>query len=201
MLLHDGLLDCRIWDEQFGVLSECYGTVRYDRRGYGRSEPSSGEFSQVGDLRTLLGALSVKQAHLIGASSGGGIAVDFALKYPESVRSLVLAGPSLSGYRDSEEKQRRIADIFSAARREGIFGWREMWLDYPSWAPDVKHTSARRKIEKLLVTAFHNCFDNPRSRARREPPALGRLSEIRVPALVVVGERDDLDNHAMRRSG
>jgi len=197
VLLHDGLLDCRIWDEQFGVLSERYRTIRYDRRGYGRSEPSSDVFSQVEDLRALSDALGVGQAHLVGASSGGGIAVDFALKYAESVRSLVLIGPSLSGYRESEEKRRRVAEIFSAARREGISGWREMWLDLPSWAPDVKHTAARQKVEALLVAAFHNFFENPRNRARQGPPAIGRLSEIRVPTLVVVGERDDPDNQAI----
>lgn len=197
LLLHDGLLDCRIWDEQFGVFSERYRTIRYDRRGYGRSEPSSNEFSQVEDLRVFLEPLGAGQAHLIGASSGGGIAVDFALEYPESVRSLILVGPSLSGYRDSEEKQRRVADIFSAARREGVSGWREMWLDYTSWAPDIKHATARRKIETLLTTAFHSFFDNPWNRARQEPPALERLPEIKVPTLVVIGERDDSDNHAI----
>ena len=123
--------------------------------------------------------------------------MDFALKYSESVRSLILVGPSLSGYRDSEEKQRRVANIFSAARREGVSGWQEMWLDYPSWAPDREHATARRKIETLLIAAFHNFFGNPRNRARQEPPALGRLSEISVPALIVIGGRNDPDNHAI----
>ena len=72
VLLHDGLLDCRIWDEQFGVFSECYRTIRYGRRGYSRSEPSSGEFTQVEDLHALSSSLGAGQAHLIGASSGGG---------------------------------------------------------------------------------------------------------------------------------
>ena len=37
-LLHDGLVDCRVWDEQISFFAEHYQVIRYDRRGYGRSE-------------------------------------------------------------------------------------------------------------------------------------------------------------------
>ena len=72
VLLHHGLLDCRIWDDQFEVFSESYETTRYDRRGYGRSRSLSGGFSHLEDLRALLGFLDMGQAHLLGASNGAG---------------------------------------------------------------------------------------------------------------------------------
>ena len=197
VLLHDGLLDSRVWDEQFEIFSESYETIRYDRRGYGRSRSPSSEFSHVEDLRALLGFLGVGRTHLLGASNGGRIAVDFALQYPGMVRSMILVAPNLSGYRISSEMQRSVSAIFSVAREEGISRWQEMWLDDPFWAPDKKHTAVRRKIETLLVTAFHNFFDNPLRPARQEPPAVGRLSEIKVPTLIVIGERDAPDNHAI----
>jgi hypothetical protein len=52
------------------------------------------------------------------------------------VRCLILSGPALSGYRDSEEKQWRISDIFSEAKGEGVSRWQELWLDHPFWALD-----------------------------------------------------------------
>ena len=47
VLLHDGLLDSRVWDKLFEIFSESYETIRYDRRGYGRSRSPSSEFSLV----------------------------------------------------------------------------------------------------------------------------------------------------------
>lgn len=103
VLLYDGLLDRRVRDEQFEAFPEGYETTRYDRRGYGGSRSPSGEFSHVEELRALLGFLGVEWAHLLGASNGGRVSVDFTLGYPRMVRSVILAAPNLSGYRISEE--------------------------------------------------------------------------------------------------
>ena len=103
VLLHDGLLDCRVWDDQFKALSEAYRVVRYDMRGHGRSEMPASELSHVEDLHGLLGFLEVERAHLLGLSNGGRISLDFSLAYPEMVESTILVGSSLSGYHFSEE--------------------------------------------------------------------------------------------------
>lgn len=85
-------------------------------------------------------------------------------------------------------------------REEGLSRWQQVWLDVPFWAPDEKHVAARRKAETLLVTAFHNFFGNPMGQARPEPPTVGRLSEIRIPTLIFIGERDVPDNRAIANS-
>jgi len=197
VLLHDGLLDGRSWDYQFEAFSESYKTIRYDVRGHGGSERPDGEFSHVDDLHALLGFLDVERAHLLGASNGGRIAVDFALENLGMVSSLILVGPSLSGYRFSDEKRRRISDIFSAAREEDPQKWAEMWLNDPFWAPDRKHTAARRRLQKLLIEAFYSFSRASGSRERQDCAATEKLSEINAPTLIMIGERDDPDNHAI----
>ena len=150
VLLHDGLLDSRVWDEQFEIFFESYETIRYDRRGYGSSRSPDGEFSHVEDLRALLGFLGVGRTHLLGASNRGRIAVDFALQDPRMARSLILVAPNLSGYRISSEMQQRVSDIFSVAWEEGVSRWQEMWLDDPLWPLWV----SRHLCSRLSLTIF-----------------------------------------------
>ena len=197
VLLHDGLLDARVWDDQFEAFSRRYQTIRYDARGRGRSERPDGEFSHVDDLHALLEFLHVYRAHLLGASNGGRIAVDFALEDPTMVSSLILVGPSLRGYHFSEEKLRRISEIFSAAREHGEQKWVEMWLEDPFWAPNWSRITAPRRLRELLIEAFHGLSRAPGSCERQDFAATERLTEIYAPTLVIIGERDDPDNHAI----
>lgn len=70
-----------------------YQVMVYDQRGCGRSEAVTGEYTYaeaVEDLRVLIAARGVKQAHLLGHSFGGTIAVKFAEQHPEMVSSIVL---------------------------------------------------------------------------------------------------------------
>lgn len=195
VLLHDGLLDRRIWDEQFGVFSRRFRTVRYDRRGHGRSESPDGEFSHVDDLHALLDFLGVGRAHLVGASNGGRISVDFALAYPGMVCSLVLVGSALSGYPMSEERRRSVSEIFSVAREGNAEKWADAWLDDPYWAPSRGRTVARRKLRTLLARSLRDFLRSPHE--NRIISAVPRLSEIGAPTLVIVGGRDSSDNQAI----
>jgi 3-oxoadipate enol-lactonase len=54
VLLHDGLLDRRVWDDQFATFARRYRSIRYDRRGYGKSSGPDQSFSDVSDLYRLL---------------------------------------------------------------------------------------------------------------------------------------------------
>jgi pimeloyl-ACP methyl ester carboxylesterase len=65
--------------------------IRYDMRGYGKSEPVEGEFSHLSDLDLLLETLGIYEPIVImGCSMGGGLAMDFALTYPSKVKALVM---------------------------------------------------------------------------------------------------------------
>jgi pimeloyl-ACP methyl ester carboxylesterase len=74
VLLHDGLLDRRVWDYQVEAFTQEFRVVRYDRRGYGGSAAPRKGFSDVEDLHCLLGHLGISKVWLMGASNGGRIA-------------------------------------------------------------------------------------------------------------------------------
>ena len=105
--------------QQFVAFARLYRTIRYDRRGYGKSSRPNRPFSDVSDLYRLLRHLGINEAYLLGISNGGKVALEFALEHPGMVAALMLVGPSLGGYRPSDEKQRRISEILSVARERG----------------------------------------------------------------------------------
>src|SRR5277367_5156697 len=92
VLLHDGLLHSVTWDAVWKPLCMKYHTVRYDRRGYGRSEAPKSQFVPAEDLFEVLSHLKIEHAVVVGSSSGGALAIDFALAHPEMVDGLFLIG-------------------------------------------------------------------------------------------------------------
>src|SRR4051812_40671751 len=57
VLVHAGIADCRMWDEQVDAFAEHHRVIRYDLRGFGRSDMPPGPFAHHDDLRGLLRAL------------------------------------------------------------------------------------------------------------------------------------------------
>src|SRR6266404_9752599 len=103
VLLHDGLLSSVTWDEVWEPLATKHKVIRYDRRGYGRSELPSSSYSSVEDLRELLTHLKVQHAVTVGSSSGGALAIDFAIAHPQTIDGLFLIGPVLHGMQYTDD--------------------------------------------------------------------------------------------------
>ena len=197
VLLHDGLLDRRVWDGQFEAFSRLYLTVRYDRRGYGRSSTPSRPFSDVSDLHRLLQRLKIDEACLVGVSSGGKVALEFVLEHPEMVRDMVLIGPGLDGYRPSEEKKRRVTAILAVARQRGVGAGVEAWMEDPFYPPAGHKTAAREKVRRLMAENLPRLLSVPNLRTGRSFPVIAALPKIVTPTLILVGEREDRDNLAI----
>lgn len=143
VLLHDGLLDRRVWDDQFAAFARLCRTIRYDRRGYGNSSAPNRPFSDISDLHRLLLCLGTDKACLLGMFNGGKVALEFALDYPGMVAALVLVGPNLGGYRPSKEKQRRVSEILSVARERGTEAGVEAWMEDSFYPPSKERPTAR----------------------------------------------------------
>ena len=88
--LSDNLL---YWESIASTLKKDFCVVRLDLRGHGQSPLGDGEISidtYVDDLKDILDELNIKKANLIGFSLGGAVALEFAVKYPDFVSSMVL---------------------------------------------------------------------------------------------------------------
>jgi pimeloyl-ACP methyl ester carboxylesterase len=188
-LLNGGGLDSRMWDDQFAAFAELYRVVRYDYRGSGRSEAATQKYSHLEDLAALLDFLKVEIAVLVGASAGGALALDYTLAFPKRVRGLVLASPGLSGYPLSEATRERVAGMLAAAREGNALEFAKKVLDDPHFIPAAENPAAREKARQILIDNIER-FRAEDLAQPPERPAAGRLAEISIPALILLGGRD-----------
>ncbi|MFL0266795.1 alpha/beta fold hydrolase [Candidatus Clostridium radicumherbarum] len=177
VLLHSGLTDLRQWDDQFNFFVKYFKVIRYDIRGFGKSDKPKELFSHSEDLKELFDYLGIMKAHLVGVSMGGSIAIDFTLQYPELVKSLVLSGSSLNGYNiieDDASKQRSLAVMSIAKRDENFNESVEFMLDNPMWRQSKPN--AHQRLKKMFTdTSLEWALEDTEKKVN--PPASERLSE------------------------
>ena len=194
LLLHAGIADSRMWDDQFPVFAQHYRTIRYDLRGYGQTRWDSGTFATYEDPVALFRALGVQKAHVIGISYGSKIALDFTLAHPELVASLVLVAPSAGGEEPSEQIRHFAQEEDALVEKGDLAGATELnvrlWVDGPHRTPDQVNSSVRQRVYEMQYHAFTVPMPEVIDEQELEPPAITRLAEVRVPTLVIVGDLD-----------
>ena len=90
LLLHAGIADSRMWQNQMDALGRRFFLIAPDQRGYGQSPIPNGPFSYHEDVAALIEGLDHDAVWLVGASFGGRVAIKFAVKYPEKLKGLIL---------------------------------------------------------------------------------------------------------------
>jgi pimeloyl-ACP methyl ester carboxylesterase len=190
VLIHGGLVDRRMWDDQFWVLARHYRVIRYDLRGFGKSAPVTANFAPVDDLTELLKFLKVRRATIVGLSFGGQVATDFTLQSPEVVDRLVLVSSSLRGYQGPPNQSARA--IYQAAEIVGMKRAIDMWLDDPLFATGKNDPRFERRMRQMLADNYKYWGPTPTHFGLIWPktPSIDRLGEIKAPTLVITGAED-----------
>jgi pimeloyl-ACP methyl ester carboxylesterase len=195
VLVHSGIADSRMWDDQWQPFSQHFQVVRYDLRGFGRSAPLAGEFSHPADLLALLDFLAISQAYLLGCSKGGSIVLDFTLLHPQRVAGMVLVTSSPGGFSFEGETPPQWDDLV-AAFKQGDFDRTaelevQIWVDGPHRTPEQVDPVLRARIQAMDRIALANEAQGLGTELPLEPSAASRLGEINVPALILYGDLDD----------
>lgn len=198
VLLHAGIADCRQWDDQIEALAQRYRVIRYDHRGWGRSDTPAGPVAFHEDLYGLLRALGIERAHVLGISMGGTMAIDFALTHPNMVDTLMLVGSWLSGFpTEASPAEAAVWVAFEEALRERDFDRAnqlevDLKLAGIYRTPDQVDPLVREHLLRIHREAFDRLTEREHMRPwlKPEPPAAARLNELRVPTLVVYGDLD-----------
>jgi 3-oxoadipate enol-lactonase len=197
VLIHAGIADSRMWDDQFELFAQRYRVVRYDLRGYGKSEVPPGLYALRDDLYALLTFLGISKAYLIGVSMGGGLAVDFALEHPDMVASLIPVCAGLGGFEQSatETEIAYWAEIVAAEKAGDSERVNEMevhlWVDGLGRTPEQVNPTVRQRVREMNGLALARETEASQAQPQRlDPPAVGRLAEIHVPTLVIIGDQD-----------
>ncbi len=195
VLIHAGVANLRMWDEQVKALRDAYRVIRYDTRGFGATETDAVEFSNRADVAALLDHLGDSSAHIVGLSRGGSIALDFALEYPDRVRSLIVAAGGISGYELPDEADASVFEepekLLEAKDWEGISEWETAyWADGPGQPKDRVDPALRARVHEWILTNYQAQKEEGTPQPL-DPPAVGRLSELRAPLLVIIGTLDE----------
>lgn len=194
LLIHAGVADHRMWDQQFAVFAQHYRTIRYDLRPYGQSQLPVGLFADYEDPAALLQHLGVETAHVIGASFGGAVALDFALAHPAMVDSLILVAPAMGGYPPSEEIQLFGKEEKAMLERGDVEGATElnlrMWVDGPLRTPEQVNPLVRQRVHDMQYQAFMAVIPEGIEEIALDPPAVERLAELHIPTFILVGDHD-----------
>lgn len=149
-----------------GELAQKYRVIAFDNRGAGRTDKPDMPYSiemMADDTAGLLNAIGIEQAHVMGISMGGRIAVDLTLRYPKLVRSLMLVSTFVSWFPLNQSGLRHRLML-------NLPFLRKMGKKYPQ--PDYAFLHQRN--------------------ASRNYDASDRLHEIHVPTLILHGKKDTL---------
>jgi pimeloyl-ACP methyl ester carboxylesterase len=200
VLIHGSFGDRRHWDFQFKEFSKKYKVLRYDVRGYGKSALPNPDkaYTDSEDLNALMDFLKIRKANICGLSMGSGIAIDFALSYPDKCGSLILIGPRVAGdgsaeYRtaNADSVSNWISKVVTIVKNKGAKeGTDSLWTGNN---PLSKAVLSSRTREALLKMGYEYSWWRYLYTNKREqvfPMAINKLGEIRIPTLIVTAEYD-----------
>ena len=196
ILLHGGMLDCTMWDEQFELLAREHRVMRLDASAHGRSALPPEAYWDHADLRGVMDHVGIDRAVLVGLSMGGRVALDMALEEPERVLAVVAVSSGLGGYRFESDFHLENRKKLIAAWKSGDFdavveAYQREWTDGPKRTPRDVDPKVRERVRAMARKTVESVMEG-RTLA---PPAIERLDELDLPMLVILGELDMPEIH------
>jgi pimeloyl-ACP methyl ester carboxylesterase len=182
LLTHGYSATSQMWRGQIATLSAKNKLVTWDMRGHGQSDypddqSAYSEEATVADMAALLDHVGTKTAIVGGLSLGGYMSLAFHLKHPERVRALLIidTGP---GYRKDEPRDGWNANALKTAERFERDGLGQLR------SGSAERATASHRDATGLAKAARGML------TQRDARVINSLPEIKVPSLVLVGDKD-----------
>ena len=193
LCVHGFPLNHRMWNPQSDGLADCCEVIAPDLRGMGQSEAASGTITMAqyaDDLAALLDAMGITEPVVFcGLSMGGYVAWQFAERYPERLRGLILCDTHAAA--DSEDARNGRMKLIELVER---YGAEPVANTMAGKLLAESNAAARPELvtmlrDMILGTAPSGITAALRGMAER-PDMTGMLNTIGVPALVICGDED-----------
>ena len=176
-----------VWEHQRpAFIAAGYRFIAYDRLGFGRSEsspPGAQPGTAADDLEALMKYLRIERFHLVGTAAGGIVSLDYALSFPQRLRSLVIAN-SIGGVQDEDYlatgRRLRPTPQFDAMPPD----FRELGPSYRAANP--QGTARWLELEEL----GHAKSPLAAPQGMRNRITWSLLETIKVPTLLLTGDAD-----------
>ena len=187
VLLNSIGTDMSLWDRCGPLLQSDFRLLRIDTRGHGASDAPANDYSLpmlAGDVVSVMDAAGIDKAAIAGVSLGGMVAMELALTHPGRVARLALICTSATMERSVwVERIKAVREGGTAAIAEAALGR----FFSPAFA--ATHPGIVESTKRALVSMPRDGYAGAGA-AIRDMDLAGRLGQIGVPTLVVVGERD-----------
>ncbi len=196
-MIHAGVADNRMWNNEFAYFANSYRVLRHDMRGYGKSEPVDDEFSHMGDLVAVLDALEFHEPLIMmGCSMGGGLAMDFALTHPSRVKALIMVGSGPSGLDLDVPTPAKFAEAekaFEAGDLDLVCEIEtQIWFDGMDRTPEQVNQEMRKLLFEMNRKALaYEAMKLGNRLPNTETLAFDHLADLKIPVLVIVGAQDN----------
>lgn len=190
MVSHSLAAHLGMWEPQVAALTRSFRVLRYDTRGHGGSEVVPGAYTLdqlADDAVGLLDALGTDRAHWLGLSLGGMIGQTLALRAPGRLRSLILCDTTSRVPAEAKPTwEARIRTAETQGMEPIVEPTVERWFTAPfrQRRPEVVDR-VRTMIRETDPRGYAGCCH-----AISGLDLTDRLSAIRLPTLVIVGEED-----------
>jgi 2-succinyl-6-hydroxy-2,4-cyclohexadiene-1-carboxylate synthase len=200
MVVHGFTGSTVTWEPLREALAARFTIHAVDLPGHGRSgaprDPERHRLARLAsDLSSILGALGLERAAVLGYSLGGRAALRLALDHPDRVAALVLESVS-PGIVDPVERAERLeadAALADAIERAGIVAFVDRWERLPLWTSQTAlpaPTRAALRAQRLTNQAHGLAASLRGAGPAADPPVLERLAGIDTPTLLIAGALD-----------
>ena len=201
VFVHEFAGDLRSWEPQVRYFARRYRCIAFNARGFPPSDvPGDTEaYSQDrarDDVRSVLDALDIERAHVVGLSMGGFATLHFGLACPERARSLVVAGVGYGAEPGQRERFRSEADATTEVlRTRGMAAFAEAYSLGPTRV-QLQNKDPRGWREFADMLAEHSAEGSAHTQQgvqKRRPSVFdlaGAMKELAVPTLIVTGDED-----------
>ena len=190
VLSHSLACSLVMWNPQMDRLNPHFRVLRYDMRGHGDSDVPPGPYTLellAEDVIGLLDALDIDRVHFVGLSVGGMIGQSLALNHAKRLRSLALCDTASTIPQEAQPIwQERIERTRAKGVESQVNETVERWFTPAFLKQNPPMVGLiRNQILATPVAGYLGCAE-----AIRKLNYLNRLSEIKLPTLIMVGEDD-----------
>jgi len=183
-----------IWFKQSAALSRNFRVISFDPRGIAASDKPEGAQTislLADDVAHLLQTAGIESAHIVGASFGGFVAQEFALKYPAMTRKLVLCCTSFGGPNHLVPAPETLMALASTKALNTEERMRANLL--LAFTPEYVRTQSREVDHIVHLRATNEVPEHiylSQLQAAMGFDAEARLEQIKAPTLVLSGDAD-----------
>ncbi len=187
VLLHGWTLDHRMWAPQLAAFAVDRFVLAPDRRGFGASSAAPDLAREADDVIALLDHFARPSAILVGMSQAGRVALDFAVRFADRTRGLVLQGAPASGVTPGpgEDETIPIVEYAALARSGHLQEMKRLWRTHP--LTQTATPAARSAVDRMIESYAGRDLAAASSLRDSESHDLARIS---APALVITGALD-----------